>query len=178
MNNNPSGYFQGIERSEFLLALVKQYVSTDASIIELGCNVGRNLNHLWEAGYKNLAGVEINKQAIRLMHEGFQDMKATIHQGTIEDMIKGLGQYDLVFRIAVLEHIHSDSEGVFAEIARITKRYLITIEGEKNVVSELHFPRNYKNIFEEVGLRQIYEKHLSQKEGLNTKFYARVFEKG
>ncbi len=174
--NDPAGYFQGGERGEFMVSLVKQYVKPNASIIELGCNVGRNLHQLWLAGYRNLAGVEINEDAVRLMKERFPEMQPIIYQGSIEDRIKELQEYDLVFTIAVLEHIHRDSEWVFPEIAK-RARMLITIEGEKKNVSELHFPRNYKNVFEASGLRQIYEKHLSHKEGLNTKFYARVFEK-
>lgn len=172
--NEATGYFQGRERSEFLVSLVRRYLKPDASVIELGCNVGRNLHYLWQAGYRNLSGIEINDDAIKKMKEGYPDMKPTVYQGTIEDRIKELKEYDLVFTMAVLEHIHRDSESVFSEIARLAKKYLITIEDEKNV-SERHFPRNYKNIFEGLGLRQIYEKHLSQKEGLNAKFYARIF---
>jgi|Kansoi200Nextera_1026148.scaffolds.fasta_scaffold157582_1 hypothetical protein len=59
---------------------------------------------------------------------------------------------------------------------------LITIEREKKIIGEksdygLNFPTNYKNIFEELCPHQIYEKRLSQKEGLNTNFYATVSEK-
>jgi 2-polyprenyl-3-methyl-5-hydroxy-6-metoxy-1,4-benzoquinol methylase len=174
--NDPAGYFEGNERSVFLLSLVKQTVSTDASIIELGCNVGRNLHHLWQAGYHNLSGVELNEQAIKLMRERFPEMQIPVYQGTIEDRIKELGQHDLVFTMAVLEHIHKDSEWIFTEIARVTKKYMITIEDERNI-SERHFPRNYRQVFEELGLHQISEKHLSKKEGLNLNFYARVFIK-
>jgi hypothetical protein len=111
------------------------------------------------------------------MKQNFPDMQVITYEGSIEDRIKELEEYDLVFTMAMLEHIHSDSEWVFSEMARKAKRYLITIEGEKKNESELHFPRNYKNIFEGLGLQQVYEKHLSQKEGLNTKFYARVFSR-
>ena len=177
MNTNPSNYLHGSERSEYLVSLVKQYIKSDASILELGCNVGRNLNHLWKSGYSNLSGVEINPDALKLMKRNFPDMQVITYEGSIEDRIKELGDYDLVFTMAVLEHIHSDSEGVFSEIARKAKKYLITIEGEKKIESELHFPRNYKTIFEGLGLQQVYEKQLSQKEGLNTNFYARVFSR-
>lgn len=177
MNTNPSNYLHGSECSEYLVSLVKQYVKSDASILELGCNVGRNLNHLWKTGYRNLSGIEINPEALKLMKQNFPDMQVITYEGSIEDRIKELGEYDLVFTMAVLEHIHNDSEGVFSEIAQKAKKYLITIEGEKKIESELHFPRNYRNIFERLGLQQVYEKHLSQKEGLNTNFYARVFSR-
>jgi hypothetical protein len=35
-------------------------VSTDASILEIGCNAGTNLDGLRERGYRRLAGIEIN----------------------------------------------------------------------------------------------------------------------
>jgi 2-polyprenyl-3-methyl-5-hydroxy-6-metoxy-1,4-benzoquinol methylase len=173
--HDASSYFPGSERGEYLASLAKQYVEPGASIIELGCNVGHNLHHLWRSGYRNLSGVEINPEALKLMKQNFPDMQVATYEGSIEDRIKQLGEYDLVFTVAVLEHIHRDSEWVFSEMTRKAKRYLITIEGEKKNESELHFPRNYKKIFEGLGLQQVYEKHLSQKEGLNANFYARVF---
>ena len=175
MNTNPSNYLHGNKRSEYLVSLVKQYARPDASILELGCNVGRNLNHLWKEGFRNLSGVEVNPDALKLMKQNFRDMEVITYEGSIEDRIKELGEYDVVFTMAVLEHVHYDSEWVFSEIARKTKGHLITIEGEKKIESELHFPRNYKTMFEGLDLQQVYEKGLSQKEGLSTNFYARVF---
>jgi 2-polyprenyl-3-methyl-5-hydroxy-6-metoxy-1,4-benzoquinol methylase len=181
-NNNPSSrhLHGGGQRNEYLVSLIKQYVKPDSSsILELGCYVGLNLSYLWREGYHNLSGVEINPEALRLMKQNFPDMQVITYEGDIEDRIKELGEYDLVFTMAVLEHIHNDSEWIFSDIAQKVKRYLITIEGEKktDVVSELYFPRNYKNIFEDLGLQQVYEKHLSQKEGLDTKYCARVFSR-
>lgn len=172
--NNPATYYGSAERSTFLLSLIKKHVGPDASIIELGCNVGRNLNYLWQAGYRNLSGVEINEDAIKKMKEGYPDMKPTIYRGTIEDRIKEMEQYDLVFTMAVLEHIHRDSEWVFSEMARIAMKYLITIEDEKNA-SERHFPRNYKQIFESLHLREIYEHNCADVPMLSAKFNARIF---
>jgi len=174
-NTNPSNYLHGNKRSEYLVSLVKRYVNSDASILELGCNVGLNLNHLWKAGYRNLTGVEVNPEALQLMRQNFPDMQVISYEGAIEDRIKELGEYDLVFTLAVLEHVHNDSEWVFSEIAQKAKGHLITIEGEERIDSKLHFPRNYKNIFESMRFQQVYEKKLGQKEGLNTNFYARVF---
>ena len=119
----------GGRRNEYMVSLIKQYVKPDASILELGCNAGSNLFHLWKAGYHNLSGVEINPKALRLMKQNFPDMQVITYEGSIEDRIKELMEHDLVFTMAVLEHIHSDSEWVFSEMARKAKRFLITIEG-------------------------------------------------
>ena len=42
------------ERTVFLTRLVEKYVDHKASILEIGCNVGRNLNSLISSGFKHL----------------------------------------------------------------------------------------------------------------------------
>src|SRR5437867_8978268 len=113
--NDPSTYLESGERSAYLVSLVKKHhIRTDAQFLELGCNVGRNLHYLWKAGYRNLSGVEINPDDIRLMKENFPDMQATTYQGTIEDLMEERGEHELIITMAVLEHLHHDSEWVFS----------------------------------------------------------------
>jgi hypothetical protein len=79
--------------------------------------------------------------------------------------------------MATLEHIHDDSAvEVFANISRITAKCLITVEDEVGI-SPLHFQRNYKTIFERLGMKQIVNCIPSHVEGLGFDFQARVFRK-
>ena len=64
--------------------------------------------------------------------------------------------------MAVLMHVHNDSDWVFEHIARISKKKLIIIEHEK-IKSKKVFLRNYKNIFEKFGLREIKSFYLKDK---------------
>lgn len=165
-------------RSSFLVELVSAQVGQGASILELGCNVGRNLHYLHQAGYTHLHAIEINEDAVRLLRESFADSAATaqILCGTIEENIRafGDGQIDLVFTMAVLEHVHDDSEFIFKEMVRVG-RTIVTIEDERSH-SERHFPRNYRSIFEGLGMAQVSETPLRQDaHGLSTSFVARVF---
>ncbi len=168
-------------RSKFLLQLITKNCAKNIKILELGCSVGRNLNILYHNGYKNLAGIEINKQSIELMEERYSEMYKTIdiYTSTIENAIKHILdlEYDLIFSMAVLEHVHTDSEFIFREIARITKTFLITIEDESSKTWR-HFPRDYNEVFSKVGFHQI-ESICCKKEstGFNTNFVARVFQK-
>ena len=163
-------------RSQFLVNLIKRYSTSNAKILEIGCNAGRNLNYLFSAGFDKLAGIEINEDAVALMKESYPEMakNAKIINEPVEDVIKNFedDEFDIVFTMAVLEHIHPNSDFIFQEVVRITKRFLITIEDEKGV-SWRHFPRNYKKIFEALGMKQIYQSNMV--EGLNHNFYARVF---
>ncbi len=179
-HNSPEGYIGTLENSEFLLKLIKKYVNPQEKILEIGCNVGRNLNYLFGAGYKNLESIEISKEALDLMKKTYPQMASSvkIHNNSVEDTIKNFkdNSFDLVFTMAVLEHIHPDSEFIFLEMARITKKYLVTIESEKDL-SWRHFPRKYKKVFETLGMRQIEQFNCKEIKDLGPNFWARVFKK-
>jgi SAM-dependent methyltransferase len=180
--NQPHAYLEATpERAEFLLDLVRRQVSPKDPVIEIGCNVGRNLEHLRAAGFSNLTGIEINSEAIDLIAEVYPDLhaSATLINAPIESAIGEMADdsFELVYSMAVLEHIHPDSEWVFAELVRIARRFVITIEDEASV-SERHFPRNYREVFEPLGLVEIESvEDLSTVDGLDSSFRARVFRK-
>ena len=80
---------------------------------------------------------------------------ANIHVGRIEDNIQSIENKDCIFTMAVLVHIHPSSEWMFSEIAKRAKT-LIVIEAEKDATWR-HFARDYKKIFEGLGMRQLEE---------------------
>lgn len=177
-SSTPELYAKRLERSEFLKKYVEKYISKQGKILEVGCNVGRNLNHLHECGYQTLMGIEISKQAVERLQQTYPELsdKAVIINSPVEDMIKKLlpDSFHLVFSMAVLEHIHPDSEWVFEEMARITKDYLITVEAEEAAHWHI-FPRKYKKIFESYGLEQVEESNCKE---AGLEYYTlRVFKK-
>lgn len=158
--SEPETYIKPKKRSEFLGKYVKKYAKSPDSILEIGCNVGRNLNYLYQEGYHKLTGIEISDEAVKLLKKTYPAMakQAEIICSPIEEIIQTIPEsnYHLAFTMAVLEHIHPDSEWVFEEIARVTGQYLITIEAEEAENWRL-FPRNYRKVFEQYGLKQIEE---------------------
>ncbi len=156
-SNLPQEYLEGKTRSLFLVEIIKRYAETNAKILEVGCGVGRNLNYLFLAGFKELSGIEISENAVQLLKQSYPEMAVhiKIYNMPVEEVIRHFkdDEFDVVFTMAVLEHIHPDSEWIFPEIARITKDYLITIEDERSL-SWRHFPRCYKRIFEPLGMKQ------------------------
>lgn len=179
--NLPDGYRAGgAPRSEFLVELVKRRVQPDDEILEIGSNVGRNLHYLRSAGFSKLAGIEISEAAVRKLGEAFPDLAASVRllNEPVERAIKRFrdDEFALVFTMAVLEHIHTDSEWVFGEMVRITRNALITIEDERGI-SRRHFPRDYGEVFAALGLKEIETVDCSAIEGLGSDFRARVFVK-
>lgn len=181
--NSPEAYLTPPDnRSEYLVKLVQKHVNISASILEIGCNVGRNLNELFQSGYKKLTGVEISAGAVTLMQKAFPEMSkhAKILTVPIEDVIKNFrdNSFDLVFTMAVLMHIHPDSEFVFEEIARITRRFLMLVEGENTFQRGRYFGRFYRPIFEQLGMVQIFQENLTQQKTANSKtMWTRIFKK-
>ena len=178
--NRPADYLEPTARSQFLLGFVEPYLTPGARILEIGCNVGRNLAHLFEAGHRDLTGIEINTAALALLRESFPELgqTATLIGAPVEDVIRDLpdASFDMVFAMAVLEHIHPDSEWIFGEMVRISRSVVVTIEDEHGT-SRHHVPRDYRAVFEGHGMRQLAEQDVSAAEGFPTDFRARIFGK-
>ena len=151
-------------RSETILRIMAERLEPSHSILEIGCNVGRNLNHLWSRGFKNLAGLEISEPAIQRLRASYPNLRETpIMLGPAELLLPGLpdGSFDLVFTMAVLEHVHPSQSAVFREIARVSRRYVLAIEPRAGTASHRQYPWDFVRCFEEVGLRVIHQANWS-----------------
>lgn len=127
-------YYGPNETSEAIRRRLDASAGPEAAVLELGCSSGRHLAHLREHGYRDLHGVEINDEAAAVMAETYPGLAAdgTFHFDAIEDVVPGFedGRFDAVFSVETLQHIHRDSEWVFAEVARIAGDLLVTVEVE------------------------------------------------
>ena len=164
------------QRTKTLVGIFERLpISKDARILEVGCNIGRNLEGLRRAGYFKLWGVEINAEAVEIMKTQYPELNhSKVRVAAIEDVIEdGVTDFfDVVFTMAVLQHIHPKSKFVFAEMVRITK-YLITIEDE-HTRSWRHKPRDYGRVFSKLGMVQIGKGAIK---GLSSNFVCRAFRK-
>lgn len=181
--NLPERYAEHPDRSRFLLERMAELAHKPASVLEVGCNVGRNLQFLREAGYRPLTGIELSALALETLkrhYPGLADAATLIH-GPAEEALGKMdtGSIDLVFSMAVLVHIPPPgAEQVFADMARVARHNIITIEDER-LHTERHFPRNYERIFSALGWRQIavYDGKTMAKRDFSTDYIARVFDK-
>jgi SAM-dependent methyltransferase len=138
-------------------------VTPEQRILELGTNAGRNLHYLRQAGFVNLEGVEISPAAVDELRRRFPDLDdVVVRVGPIEEHLPPYGdrEFECVFTMAVLEHVHYDSDWVLQHVARVGKS-LVTIE-EETWVSERHFPRDYRRVFESLGMTQVYERPVDE----------------
>lgn len=159
----PLGYLEqgSDETSEFIADTISEYEGGSASVLELGCNVGRHLNLLCERGFSELYGIDISEAALDTMADHYPDLSSVVTTvcSPLETELPKMedNAFDAVYSVAVLMHIASDSEFVFEEIARVCSGTLITIEAEhpRKRRTENRVYRNYGRVFERVGFTQV-----------------------
>ncbi|MDS0300088.1 class I SAM-dependent methyltransferase [Halogeometricum sp. S1BR25-6] len=127
-------YYGPNETSELLADAIDRFAGADPSILELGCSSGRHLAHLFEEGYEDVAGVEINEEAFDVMAETYPELSAagTFYHDAIESVVREFDDdaFDVVYSVETLQHLHPESDWAFAELARVAGSLLVTVENE------------------------------------------------
>jgi SAM-dependent methyltransferase len=121
--------------SEAIGELFDRHLDRETPILEVGCSSGRHLAYLQEKGFRNLAGIEVNAEAIAVMEATYPDLAAvgSFHVDAIENVLEDFADdhFGAVYSVETLQHVHPDSEPVFAELARTTGELLVTVENEQ-----------------------------------------------
>lgn len=127
-------YYGPNETSEAVRELCLDHVGRDATVLEVGCSSGRHLAHLLEDGFGDLSGIELNDHAFEVMAETYPELATagSFHAAAIEDVVETFedDQFDAVYSVQTLQHVHPDAAWVFDELARITDDLLVTVESE------------------------------------------------
>jgi len=168
--------------SQYLFEAFKELeIPKDAEILEIGCNAGRNLNYFYENGYNNLHGIEISHNAVKLIKKHFPEMhsNSNILLGPVEEKIKEIhdNKIQLTFTMGVLMHIHPSSNFIFNEISRVTSKYIITSERETQLHSLGEYLRDYQEVFENLGWKQLVRKDVDIPYQLDRGVVLRIFQK-
>lgn len=180
----PHNYVGSFERSVVLRELLDARSHSPARVLEVGCGAGANLAHLYDHGYRDLVGIELNPEMVSLFetHYGEAFRATDVRTAPIETAIGELASdsVDAVACVAVLAHLPPDSEFVFDELVRVASDTIVTIENERTV-DEIFFPRNYADVFGSRGCRQVDtvdSETLSRRTELSENCTARVFDVG
>ena len=130
-------YYGPNATSEWLRARLVATVGRDATVLELGCSAGRHLAHLHDDGFRDLWGVDINESSLAVLAQSYPALAedGRFRVEAIEDAVGGFddGQFDAVYSVETLQHLHPDSDWVFDELARVVDGVLVTVEVESPV---------------------------------------------
>jgi pseudaminic acid biosynthesis-associated methylase len=109
-----------------------------ARVIEVGCNVGWNLEYLKRLGVTELYGIE--PQAYAVGRARARSPELGVLQGTAFELPFRDGWCDLAFTSGVLIHIAPETIGrALDEIYRVSRRYIVAIEYDHPVEQEIHY---------------------------------------
>lgn len=142
-------------RSQTILNALGDRVSPDDSVLEIGSNLGRNLHHLYQAGFRGLRGMEISAHAVRRMREEYPAVTdVPVDVGPAELSIKHYANrsIDVIVTMATLEHVHPQSRYLFDEIARVVRKYVLAIERKEGRRSHMQYPWDIPAEFTRAGL--------------------------
>lgn len=160
--NVPRTYIGPVQRSKVLLQLLAD-LPQDARILEVGCNVGRNLAYLYDHGYTSLQGIEINPHAVELLRETYPQLAdVPVHVGPAEEILPELpaDSFDLVYTMAVIEHIHPDASAVFDEMVRVGSSILAIEPAGRR--SHRQYPHDVPEIFRARGMRMVSSRPMTE----------------
>jgi len=120
-------YRQFQPQTLLLLHLVRS--SGARSVLELGCNVGRNLNWIRHSipGIR-VAGLDVNPDAIAVGRDyfGFNDQQLWVADDTSLARLAD-DSFDVIFTVSVLDHL-PDIEDTLRQMLRIARKRLFLIE--------------------------------------------------
>ena len=165
----------GVTRTEMNQQFIGD-LDRSMKILEVGANVGAQLQCLQDMGFKNLHGIELLDYAVELAKKMTRDIN--IIQGSAFDIPFEDGSFDLVFTSGVLIHISpSDIGGALKEIHRATKKYIwgfeyfaenyteVKYRGNENLLWKTDFAKLYLDNFKD--LRLVKEKRFKYKNDEN-----------
>jgi pseudaminic acid biosynthesis-associated methylase len=128
------------------------------SVLEIGCNVGGNLQWIAQKVSPNrIAGVDVNAKALRLLEERVPGVRAM--HGPARDLPVADRSVDLVFTMGVLIHQPEETLAkVMSEMVRVSKRWVFCAEYYDTETVEVPyrghegalFRRDYAGLFQEL----------------------------
>lgn len=141
-------------------------IDRSSTILEVGANLGLQLEHLRRMGFSNLLGIEVNEHAIQ--QSKHIHPKANIIPGTAFDLPFKDNRFDLVYTSGVLIHIApKDLPDAMREIYRVSKRYIwgfeyyapkptdIEYRGKKGFLWKRDFAALYRELFPDLKLVRV-----------------------
>lgn len=152
----------GLTRTELNLTFLGNF-DRSIKILEVGSNIGTQLQGLQRLGFTNLYGIELQAYAVELSKDHTKYIN--LIQGTAFDIPYKDGFFDLVFTSGLLIHISPDDIAcALDEIHRCSKRYLwgweyyadsyinIPYWGRENLLWKTDFARLYLDRFPDLEL--------------------------
>lgn len=145
-------------------------------ILEVGCNIGMQLQLLQELGFTNLTGIELQRYAIESAKQRLNGID--VLQGSALEMPFRDGWFDLVYTSGVLIHIApKDLPVVMQEMVRCSKRHIWGFEYYKETTTELPY-RGTQGFMWKAPFAQLFQSHAGPLKLVKEELYPRLSGEG
>lgn len=151
-------------------------LDTELSILEVGANVGTQLQFLHTAGFSRLLGIDVNQHAVKEAKRLHPEVDVIAGSGfniPFKD-----GSFEFVFTSGVLIHISpKDIKRIMKEMHRVSSRYIwgfeyyapkyteVTYRGKKDLLWKTDFAKLFLKTFPD--LTVVKEKKYPMTDGVN-----------
>lgn len=139
-HNGLNGYYltnYGVSKDE----MNKEFLGTldkNAKILEVGCNIGMQLNALQKMGFTNLHGIELQAYAVEKAKQLTSGIN--IIQGSGFEIPFDANSFDLVYTHGVLIHINpNDLSRIMGEMNRVSSKYIWGFEYYNDDVKQIPY---------------------------------------
>jgi len=102
--------------------MIKEVLSLNSKIIDVGCGTGRTLS-LISKSFPNAIGIDYSKTSIRKC----KNMGLKVLEMDARNILFPDKQFDLVFEEGLLEHYNNMSQ-VVKEMCRVSKSYVLAVQ--------------------------------------------------
>lgn len=127
----------GVSRSDMNLRFLDS-MDRNIRILEVGCNIGMQLDILQAMGFTQLYGIELQRQAVDIARSRLAAVD--VIQGSAFDLPFRDGWFDLVYTSGVLIHIAPEDLPVaMREIVRCSRRFVWGFEYYADAITEVPY---------------------------------------
>ncbi|MEY2478469.1 MAG: hypothetical protein QOG87_3784 [Actinomycetota bacterium] len=135
----------GGDRGPFWRGLAKRL--SPHSVLEVGCNVGANLQHLDAIPeVEDLWGVDVNRESLAELHARLPQVSAG--WAVARSLPFRDGWFDLVFTVAVLIHVPEDALPLaMGELVRCSRRHVLCVEYRADETVEVDYRGQHRAFF-------------------------------
>jgi pseudaminic acid biosynthesis-associated methylase len=148
------------------------HIAKDSKILEVGCNIGLQLNGMQRMGFENIYGIELQPYAAEMAKK--QTKNINIVCGSGFDLPFKDSYFDVVCTNGVLIHISPlDLPKIMAEMHRCSKKYIWGYEYYAEQTTEINY-RGHSNYLWKADYASLFMKQFPDLKLVKKEMYAHL----
>jgi len=160
--NDFEDLYNSCDKDDAIKISLEFITNKNSIILEAGCGTGRVVKYLYDKGYKNIEGIELNHEVVSESNKRFPYLN--ISNGNILQMPYPNNYFDIVLCYGVIEHFFAGTEAALLSLNRVLKKDGIAIISVPsfNTLRKISKSLSFINPKKQIFFRKIFKKDISQ----------------